>query len=747
VHLRVRGRRPTADGQRHALGRRQRRHQLPSNYRSRPELVDLCSELFSRALAPHGYTREEVAVTPQRPSPPELASLPPLGLFTLTCSNVEEEAAALARGVQRLLAHPNDTPIVDRHSKHVRPLQPGDVAVLVRTNAEAENIARELGQLRIRCALSRPGLLSTPEGCLVDAALSFLLDRTDGVASASLDALHGFIDGDPDRWLDEQIRACHARRDAAAAAREAVGQAPPVPGGSREPLLAANDVTPQAGTGWRAALATLANQSRQLSPRETIDAVIQALDVHRLVLGWPDPEQRGGNLDALRALASQYEDTCRVTGAAASLAGLLDYFDRASEARWDGSELRASDEQHFSQGPGAVVLCTYHRSKGLEWPVVVLASLDAGPRADAFGVKIQSPPGTLDARHPLAGRWIRYVPRPLTGRSKGLGFVDRESQSREGLEARQDERCERARLLYVGFTRARDHLILAARNRRGRLATGWLDELQDGAGDLLLPLPIPTGHDTLGTLRVNGTQAPVAVRSWEIDLEQPLAHAANDTRSVLTWRRPVVDREFVRPSYWIAPSSAAECWPELPVLRLEQAHRIGPALGVRHGSDVDWAAFGDTVHGFLAADRRDDDRALRLERARRLLVACTSGARLEEQDLLAMSDALATFVEARWPGAAWHREVPIRVRVGAGEQARRVNGGMDLLIETPSEFVVIDHKTYGNPDPGAVRAHSEQYLPQLAAYGEAIGALGGKRVGEYWLHFGVTGWCVRCVAT
>src|SRR5690606_6819522 len=144
------------------------------------------------------------------------------------------EAAALARGVQRLLASPADTPVVDRHTQRLRPLQPGDVAVLVRTNAEAEAIARELGRQRIRCALARPGLLATPEGRLVDAALSFLLDRTDGVATATLDALHGFADGEPDRWLDAQIRACHVRRDAAAARAAA-----PVPAalaaGSLEP--------------------------------------------------------------------------------------------------------------------------------------------------------------------------------------------------------------------------------------------------------------------------------------------------------------------------------------------------------------------------------------------------------------------------------------------------------------------------------------------------------------------------------
>jgi ATP-dependent helicase/nuclease subunit A len=718
--------------------------QLEHNYRSRPELVSLCSELFSRALAPHGYAREEVAVLPRRQTPPELASLPPLGIFSLATRNAEQQALALARGVQRLLAAPGATPIVDRHTGHARPLQPGDVAVLVRTNLEAVAIAGALGQLGIRAALPRPGLLQTPEGTLVDAALSYLADRTDGVAAATLDALHGFGDGDPDRWLAEQIRASHARRDASAAARAAAATPGATPATIEQPPPPANDIDPPATpSGWRAALVPLALQSRHLSPRETLDAAVQALDLDRFVRGWPDPDQRSGNLDALRALASRYEDACRVTGGAASLAGLLHYFDQAGKPLWDGTELRANDEQHYSQGPGAVVLCTYHRSKGLEWPVVILASLDAAPRADAFGVKIQSTTTALDPEHPLDGRWIRYCPRPLAGRTKNLGFAEREAQSEQGREARQDECCERARLLYVGFTRARDHLILAARNRKGELETQWLDELRDAAGASLLQLPAAGDAEGKALLLVAGTQTRVDARVWEIDVEPEATAPANDTRQALGWKRP--PSVGARPSYSITPSNAAECWQDLPALCVADVERIGPALSVRRSGSVDWAGFGDTVHGFLAADRIEHALDTRRERARRLLAARDSGASVEVDALIGLSDALHAFVQRRWPGAVWQREVPIRVRVGAGDAAQRVNGGIDLLLETEDGYVVMDHKTYGNPDPAAVREHSQQYLPQLAAYGAAIDALGGKRVTEYWLHFGVGGLACRVI--
>jgi ATP-dependent exoDNAse (exonuclease V) beta subunit len=157
---------------------------------------------------------------------------------------------------------------------------------------------------------------------------------------------------------------------------------------------------------------------------------------------------------------------------------------------------------------------------------------------------------------------------------------------------------------------------------------------------------------------------------------------------------------------------------------------------------VDWAGFGVTVHAFLAADRRQDEPSARLGRAQRLLQAGASGATLEPQALIAMADALYRFVEGRWPTAVWHRELPVRAPMGVGSETRRVTGTSDLLLETDKAYVVIDHKSFGNPEEGALRAEAEKYLPQLAAYGAAIGAVGKKQLTEYWLHFGVAGVCL-----
>ena len=412
---------------------------LNVNRRSRPELVEACSELFAAALSRHGFTRDEVVVSASRATPPELAVLPPFGLWAIEATNVKDHASALASGVARMLADASSTPVVDRTTKDVRAVRPGDIAVLVATNAEASLLADALHARGIRSAIARPGLLKTPEGVLVDAALRWLLDEGDTLAAAKIDALLGFGGEAPDAWLD--------------------GLLPP-----RAEASAPTQPAPPRESAWRTSLAPVRARLGVLSPSEALDRVLASLDVVHLCARWPDAPQRVANLDALRGIASGYEDRCHQEREAGTVAGLLRYFDDMATEKLRRDEVIASDDQHVPTDDGAVIVSTYHRAKGLEWPVVVLSSLDKGERRTAWEVCPESDGGggSFDPEHPLAGRWIRYWPKPLGGLKKAP-LLEAAEQSEEGERVAKREEKERARLLYVGFTRARDHLVLAVR--------------------------------------------------------------------------------------------------------------------------------------------------------------------------------------------------------------------------------------------------------------------------------------------
>jgi ATP-dependent helicase/nuclease subunit A len=146
--------------------------------------------------------------------------------------------------------------------------------------------------------------------------------------------------------------------------------------------------------------------------------VLGALDVAMRCARWPDRDQRLSNLDALRGLTAAYEERCAQHREAATIAGLLRFFDQAAEERIVREEKIASDDQHVGAGERAVVIATYHRAKGLEWPVVVLSSLDRGDRRDGFEMCPETDRAAFDASVvPVGGspRWFPASTIPMRG--------------------------------------------------------------------------------------------------------------------------------------------------------------------------------------------------------------------------------------------------------------------------------------------------------------------------------------------
>jgi len=692
------------------------RDRLRDNYRSRPELVRACSELFAAALLRHGFPREEVMVDPVREAHPALDTLPPLGLFCLETETKHESAEALAEGVRRLVADPAGTLIVDRDTKVARGLRPGDVAVLVATNAEARQIANALHARGVRVALARAGLLSTPEGTLADAALRALLDARDTLSAATLDALTGFGGGSPDSWLEATIRARRVE-----------------PSEGEAPL-----------SGWRAALERVRTTLGVLSPREALDETLSALDVVHLCARWPDSPQRIANIDALRALAAAYEERCRQEREAGTVAGLLRHFDDLRTETLRRDELLAADEQHVSADGDAVTVCTYHKSKGLEWPVVVLASLDRAERRDAFDVRPESDRAErdFDPEKPLEGRWIRFWPWPLGALDKAP-LAEAAERSAEGQRVADREERERVRLLYVGFTRARDHLVLAVRVAKGKAKTAWLDTLASAAGDELLVLPAAArdgATDTTVVRCADGASLDVRTRVWRLGA-QP-GTTVEQPKEPPTWYSRSAG-QAARGGYWIAPSRAADEWPDVAPARIGAVEQH--AAAIRLEKDLRHDVLGNAVHGFLAADVEGLSPSARSARAGRLLAAAGMSGIVEAGALLGASDALRSWVERRWPDASWRREITIEAVLSSPHGERRVSGTIDLLLETAQGRVLIDHKTFPGATEPAWRARVKGFLPQMAAYADAVSRLDDRPLIACWVHLPMGGGMVEIV--
>ena len=150
-------------------------------------------------------------------------------------------------------------------------------------------------------------------------------------------------------------------------------------------------------------LTDLRDQVKELSSSETINLVLDELDLRRIIASWGNKEQRLANIDELRKLALHYEEACNRLNSAATLGGFLLWLNNRS--------MEGNDKQSSGEGPDSVNVLTYHKSKGLEWPIVVCHSLEGKLRDNVWGVEIITESEEIDLNN-ILGCLLYTSPSP-----------------------------------------------------------------------------------------------------------------------------------------------------------------------------------------------------------------------------------------------------------------------------------------------------------------------------------------------
>lgn len=175
--------------------------------------------------------------------------------------------------------------------------------------------------------------------------------------------------------------------------------------------------------------------ARQASLSECLEAILAETHYDDWLLSRPRGAQRRANVQRLLHLAEQFDSFQRQ--------GLFRFLRFVDAQR----EIEAEPEVAPLAEENAVRLMSIHQSKGLEFPVVVLADL-----AKAFNEQDLRGEIIFDERYGLCPR---VKPPFVGGRYPSLAYwLARKRQRRE-------LRGEELRLLYVALTRARDTLILS----------------------------------------------------------------------------------------------------------------------------------------------------------------------------------------------------------------------------------------------------------------------------------------------
>lgn len=641
---------------------------LAKSYRSRDGIVKFVNAAFAPALDAMGLSAAEHAfVGTDRKEAGFTRS--PISVWWLE-GKLELQYAALAAAVRDVIAADPKWEVGIK-PEGIRSLHAGDIAILCRSWPDIAKVSAALGQHGIKVAVEREGLARTPHVELVMAAFRWVADPTDRLALAEL-ARFFADDPESDTWLGALA--------------------------AENPDEALRAIVPIA-----AGLSALREGILSLTPAELVDAIILLPDLARRVETWGDVSVRLDDLEALRGFARSYEESCAGAGAPATPSGLV-----LALATMEPARPRSLRED-------AVKVLTYHGAKGLEWPLVIMTGLGKEPKARLFEPTAEAD-GEMDWQNPLAGRWIRYWPWPYASQEKDVHLDVSAPGSALGQQAAIRLRDEEARLLYVGMTRARDHLVLAP-PAKGTLH--WLKVLDgDRPGHLILPRTDP------GEIGAGAAMFPAAVTtlvSEDVAVERAVLAPFVRIARAVTNRAPLHRRPSeARTSNDFAIAEKVTLGPRLPLV-----------------GTPNMAVLGEAVHAIIAADQPSASADVRLEQAQAILDRW-SVHQVTALDILGASDRLLAEISTRWPNAKLHRETPVSARIGD----QLVTGRIDLLVEHDGGFVIIDHKSFpGSRDNWGERAIG--HGPQLQLYADALDRACPGVPCELYIHMPIVGGFLR----
>lgn len=654
---------------------------LDTSRRSNESLVSLTNGLFISAFEPE-LTPEQVRLQPLRKDIPDQ---PALLNWNFESSRNDSDYLCLGQAIRELLE--SGAKVEDKDTKELRPIQSGDIGVLCRYNDQVEFAVTSLTHWGIPSASPRSGLLGTAEAIYVMACLRRMSDPTDTVATALVLTL---ADSTPiETWLADRLQ--HLATD------EAKPYEWLTTGDSAHKLIAR--------------LETLRPTLMALTPLEVLRLAAAESQVARLVGQWStsphESRNRMSNVEALVELGKTFEDECVAAKRPATVSGML---------RWLDELASQEDDNRATSADNAVSVLTYHGAKGLEWPVVVLTSLNAIARTSLWGVRARTV-GDFDPQQPLANRFVHCWLKSWGKRSQPQAALNAEA-SVTGQAMQAEALAENKRLLYVGLTRARDMNVALSFVRRSGPGRAWVGEIK-GAAELLF------GDSEIITTS-EGKQLSRLSKSWNKDecSTEPPAKAPEACHWFTT--RPRVQAEPL----WHRPSSASG-----GAFTVVETDAVGVRLSLAGKPDM--ASLGTALH--LCIARAGVLGGISPPDVEGILKTWAVAGSVDKDAVCTQTSAFQAWIAKRWPDCPVYVEVPIEAD---GPNGTRIRGRIDLLVELPDGWILVDHKS--NPvgsarDDDLIALHG----PQLESYGHALLSATGKPVSQRWLYFPVAARAVR----
>ena len=417
---------------------------LSSNFRSSGGVISAVNDVFMHCMSSKvgglRYAQEEML----REGIPHIPiNEPEVELYGIQVreDTYAEEASFVADKIRNLL----DGKHMVRQGDVLRPIVPDDIVILLRSpNSVGGEYLYALQQQGIRCTMGSSGnLLITPEIEVLHSLLKTISNPLQDIPLLGCLAspLFGFTADDLAllRSKNKSLRVYE---------------------------LLCNDRSAKA-SNFLAILNDLRMDARLCTISQLIDCIYLKTDMLSIYGAMDDGEEKCSNLQTFSKLAIDFE-----TLGKKDLSYFLEHLETLREKGMDSAG---------NSSVGTVRIMSIHKSKGLEFPVVILAGLSRSFNTSSVQKTV------------------------LCHKELGLGLVcanDKQrirfpSLAKRAIAAKilEEDRSEELRVLYVAMTRARDRLIMT-------YATNKLEEeLQDLAMrmDFSDPVLLTSDVDCPGT--------------------------------------------------------------------------------------------------------------------------------------------------------------------------------------------------------------------------------------------------------
>ncbi len=609
---------------------------LKESWRSRPDLVYAANAIFTRAFS--NLPKEQIELKPAFQEPASTGAPRALQHWHFRFTDDDRKTPGqpwlencIAVQLRTFLSR--EIPVWNKKRDQTRPARPGDVAILCRTNDDCARMAEALNRAGLQAAIAQEGLLETAEARLVLACLKYLVTPSDQLSLAEILVISGR------QTLEEMVNN-------RLQTLQENPESPPSLAAGGDPLLAK--------------LQQIRPLPADLSAAELTELRLDTRERRRPVARLGQVTQRLDNLDRFRRYALDYESACQRLHSAASVSGFLLWLNRLAEHELD---LKAAGESQET-----VRVMTYHKSKGLEFPITVCHHLDQGLRERVWGVNLENESEKPDLDNILGHRRLRLWMNPYADQIKGTRLEENLLNSPEWALANRQALDEEARLLYVGITRARDYLILPTTIK----GTRWLNRVFSAGNESATTLD-PESEET--PFIYNDRVIYCAVEQCYFPRDFQEIEATPEAISLPTLPEP---RSFdaLRP-YRLDPYTEgallhrpADPTPFAPALLLAGAPRT---------------ALDAAVKAFMRSDRLGRADAQRLEAARRHLAFFDQESALKPEQLLRQSAALHQALADRFQPARVYADYPLQKRL----DKRMVELQVDILLEGPEGLTAV----------------------------------------------------------